>query len=99
MAVSQPRAAESAQTVVREMSEHMRELAGRGDWSEVEDIAVRLRAAVMNVPESERRELLVEVQRVTEQVAATARDAHRDVTARLAKLRRGQVATEAYKSG
>jgi len=57
---------------------------------------MRLRTAVMHVPEGQRRSAILAVQRVTEQVAAEAATAQRDVTGRLKALRRGQKATKAY---
>ena len=87
---------ETPESIVLEMAEHMQTLAANGDWEEVENLAVRLRAAVMNVPEGQRRNALLAVQRATEQVSAEAATAQRDVTGRLRALRRGQKATKAY---
>lgn len=87
---------ETPETVVLEMAQHMQTLAANGDWEEVENLAVRLRTAVMNVPEGQRRNAIIAVQRATEEVAAEAATAQRDVTGRLRALRRGQKATKAY---
>lgn len=98
MVASQALMTESSESVVLEMSEHMEALAAKGDWSEVEILAARLRGAVLNVPEAERRSVLRVVQRATEKVAAEAEHARSDVTGKLSALRRGQVATKAYES-
>ena len=87
---------DTPQSVVLEMSEHMETLAAAGDWAEVENLAVRLRAAVMRVPEAERRSILIAVQQSAERVAETARSAREDVTGRISAIRRGQAATKAY---
>lgn len=79
-----------------EMVEQMRALADAGDWTEVESLAVRLKSAVMQVPESLRRDVLIAVQRATREVADKAEDARSDVTDRLSALRLGQKAAKAY---
>lgn len=99
MALNNARQAETPETVVMEMSQHLEALARDGDWDEVESLTVRLRGAVMNVPEDRRRAAIHEVQRVTDKVLAEAEIAHRDLADRLSGLRRGQVATRAYRSG
>ena len=56
----------------------------------------RRRGVVMNVPESERRDIMLKVRRSTERVVAKATEARADVTGRLSELRRGQAAAKAY---
>lgn len=99
MALTNAHTQQSPETVVIEMTQHLQALAKDGEWDEIENLAVRLRGAVMNVPEDRRREAIHEVQRVTEKVRAEAEIAHRDLADRLSGLRRGQVATRAYQSG
>ena len=96
MVASQATMTESPETVALEMSAHMVSLAESGDWPEVENIAVRLRTVVMSVPETERRGVLLSVQRNMQKVIAAANSARHDVTGRLSALRRGQAATRAY---
>ena len=84
------------ESVVLEMSARMEELAAAGDWDEVEDLAVRLRSALLEVPEAERRSVLLAVQRSTEKVTAGARSARETVTGKISELRLGQVAKKAY---
>jgi hypothetical protein len=81
---------------VMQLSEQMERLAAAGEWEQIERIASQLRAAVMNVPETERRAVLLAVQRSTQNVAAGARQAREDVSGKLSELRRGQVAKKAY---
>ncbi len=99
MALSKAHTQESPESVVLEMTQHLQALAKDGAWDEVENLTVRLRGAVMSVPEDRRREAIHEVQRVTDKVLAEAEIAHRDLADRLSGLRRGQVATRAYQSG
>ena len=78
------------------VAEHMEAMAAAGEWSEVENLAIRLRSAIMNVPEGERRGLLVQVKSRCEKVAQNAEVARQEVTGRMSAIRRGQVATKAY---
>lgn len=98
MALSNAQPAELPETVVFEMTQHLVTLARDGEWDEVESLTVRLRSAVMNIPEDRRREAIHEVQCVTEKVMAEAEIAHRHLADRLSGLRRGQLATRAYRS-
>ncbi|MDH3615283.1 MAG: hypothetical protein OEQ90_02305 [Gammaproteobacteria bacterium] len=87
---------ETPESRVLALSEHMEALAAAGDWDEVEDITVRLRRAVMEVPEARRRRVVLAVQRSIEKVAAGAKQARQTVTGKISELRRGQVAKKAY---
>ena len=42
-----------------QIAERMRELAGEGEWDEVESLAVELRRAVLAVAETDRRPLVL----------------------------------------
>lgn len=96
MVASQAVVKQSASTIAIEMSAQMEVLASYGDWDQVEELAVRLRAAVMDVPENERRNVIKAVQRHTDKVADLARQARQDVTGRIHELRKGQAAKKAY---
>lgn len=96
MVASQATMMETPESVVREMTEHMEALADAGDWPEVETMVVRLRGALLNVPESERHALLQLVKRSTDRIQEQAESARKDVTSRLSSIRRGREATEAY---
>jgi hypothetical protein len=89
---------QSPAEIVQEMATAMEAMAMQDDWERVEDIAVRLRAAVMQVPEYERRSLLLAVRHSTGKVHAAAEKARDKVTDKLSALRRGRDAAEAYKS-
>ena len=78
------------------MSGHMEVLASAGEWDQVEEIAIRLRDVVMNVPADKRRNIILEVQRRTEIVADQARRARQKVTGKIHELRKGQAAKKAY---
>lgn len=99
MVASQAVMSETPGTIVREMSEHIEMLVTEGDWPEVENMLVRLRGALLNVPEAERHELLEVVQRSTEKVALEAERARAELASRLSTLHRGRRATTAYESG
>ncbi len=90
---------ESPGTVVREMSECIDALIGQGEWVEVEDMLIRLRGALLNVPEAERRELVIEAQRCTDKVATEAEKAREALSERLSTLKRGRRARSAYENG
>lgn len=98
MAANPEMTAERPEALALDIAAQMAGLVERGAWSDVENLAVRLRAAVMNVPEAERRQVILDVQRVTNKASAEAEHAQRDVTEKLSALRRGQAATEAYQS-
>ena len=90
---------ETPEIVVREMAEHIEDLANEGDWAEVESMVVRLRGALLKVPERDRRELLLVVQRSTARVAAQAERAREEVAGRISAIHRGRRATRAYENG
>jgi hypothetical protein len=87
---------DNAESTVLAMCERMEELAAAGDWDEVADIALHLRHAVLEVPEANRRPVVLAAQRSTTKVAAGAKSARQTVTGKISELRRGQVAKKAY---
>jgi len=96
MVASQAAITVTPESIVSELSEQMEALAAAGDWEQVEEIAVRLRGAVLEVPEVDRRPVLLALQRSTEKVVAGARTARQTVTGKISELRLGQVAKKAY---
>ncbi len=96
MVATQAAVREDPRRVVEEMTAAMKSAAAGGDWERVEEIAVRLKQAVIAVPEDERRESVVEAQRGMEHVHALAQKARSEVTGKLSALKRGQHATRAY---
>lgn len=87
---------DSSASAAFELSERIETLAAAGDWDQIENLTVRLQAAVTKVPEAERRAVLLAVQRSIEKVAAAAKLARQGVSGKLTELRRGQVAKKAY---
>lgn len=79
-----------------QISERMQELAGEGEWDEIETLAIELRRAVIAVAESDRRPLLLALQRNTTALAADAKAAREDLGGKISELRRGQAAKKAY---
>ncbi|NNC76706.1 MAG: flagellar protein FliT [Woeseiaceae bacterium] len=86
----------SPEDLALQLSAQMAELAEAGEWDDVEKLAVQMQRAVPRIPEANRRKVIRELQRITEQVAAQATSAQQNVTGKLKELRRGQAATEAY---
>lgn len=82
--------------IVEELSASMEAHAASGEWERVEEIAARLKNAVMQVPEERRRHALVIAQRATAHIEMMARTAHEDVSTRLTAIRRGRNVTRAY---
>ncbi len=96
MAASQTAVEESTVSIALEMSQRIEALAEAGEWDQIEDVLIRLRAAVTAVPSGERRAVVLAAQQSTEKVAAAAKQAHQTVSGKLSDLRRGQVAKKAY---
>ena len=82
--------------ITAEMTESMEAHAAAGDWERVEEIAIKLRVAVMQVPEQDRRSAILAAARSLEKVQALARETRDAVTGKLSAIRRGQDATRAY---
>ncbi len=99
MVASQAVLAESPAHIALALVEQMEALARAGDWEHIEDVAIRLRGAVMDVPEAERGPVLVAAQHCVERVAAEAVDARKAITGEVHELRKGQAAKKAYELG
>ncbi|MDJ0911158.1 MAG: hypothetical protein QNI99_18390 [Woeseiaceae bacterium] len=97
MAAGSAERTQTPEMIVREMSEHLEELAAAGEWQDVERLMGQLHSVLLSVPEYERRPLVVVVQRSVEAVAENVRAARDDVAGRISTLRRGQRAAKAYK--
>jgi len=72
-------------------------LAANDEWSRIEQLAARLRSVILEVPESERHAVVVAVGHCLERVQTKALVSRGEVTDKLAEIRRGQVATRAYR--
>lgn len=86
----------SPEGAVRGLLGRLEEQAAAGNWTEVENLIARLRGALLDVPEKDRRALIIDVQRVTEDVTRIALEARDDLTTKITTLRRGQAAAKAY---
>lgn len=96
MDATRPLIQESAKETALDMSQEMLVLAERGDWQQLESVAVMLRSAILHVPEDERGEVVDAARQVAETVRGLAEDARGDVMSRLKAIRRGQNAARAY---
>ncbi len=81
---------------IAEMLSAMEAFAEREEWDQVEDSAAKLRHALLQVPEHERRDAVLQVRRALERIREQAQQARDDVAGRLSALRRGRDATRAY---
>ncbi len=96
MEATRPLIQESARDTALDMSNEMLALAKRGDWQQLETVAVMLRAAILAVPEAERAEVLLAARQTADKVRSLAEEARGDVMSRLKAIRRGQSAARAY---
>ena len=81
---------------VAELGESIAAHAANENWDDVEECAVRLRAAVMDVPARDRKEALLAARRSIEAVESLAREARGQVAGRLSKIRLGREMSAAY---
>ncbi|MDH3350138.1 MAG: hypothetical protein OEM60_04920 [Gammaproteobacteria bacterium] len=81
---------------ISKMLADMEACATSGEWEKIEELAVKLEAAMLEVPEADRRELLQAAQRSMERVQTIARGARNDLARKLSSIRRGKDATRAY---
>ena len=96
MVASQAAVQRRPEAVALEMAASMEEHATAGEWERVEDLAKRIRGAVMQVPEDQRRDVLLNVQRHIQHINDMAVKDRGDIADRLSVIRRGQHAARAY---
>ena len=96
MVASQAAMQQNAAAGVAEFAAAIEAHATSGEWELVEELVARLRAAVMDVPEGQRRESLLLAQQALERVQSQAKDARSDVAEKLSAIRRGKDAARAY---
>ncbi len=82
--------------MARDMAKNMEELAANGQWDGVEQIVVRLRSVVLEVPEQDRREVMNFINACLERVRTQALTSRGEVTGKLSEIRRGRDAARAY---
>ena len=91
MVASQQAMQSEAVTVTAEMTDSMAAHAADGDWERVEEIAIKLRAAIMQVPEHDRRRAILSAARSLENVQDMARQARHTLAGKLSAIRRGRL--------
>lgn len=96
MVASQATMQQRPEAVALEMAAKIEEHAGAGDWEQVEELVVRIRSIVMQVPENRRRDVLLNVQRHVQHVNDMATKQRGDLADRLTVIRRGRHAAKAY---
>ena len=74
----------------------MEALAADGEWNRVEQLAVRLKSVILEIPENERQPLVVAVKRHFERVQTRALVSCSELKEKLSEIRRGRIATRAY---
>lgn len=74
----------------------MEALATSGDWSGVEQLAVRLRHIVIEVPESERQAVIVSIGHCLDRLQTKVLESRGEVSEKLTDIRRGRAANKAY---
>ena len=70
--------------------------AQAAEWDEVEALTVRLRTAIMGIPASRRRGVMLAAQRSIDKVTESARSAYHSLSGKLSDLSRGKAAKKAY---
>jgi antirestriction protein ArdC len=81
---------------IEKMLVDMEAYATSGEWEMIEELTAALKAAILEVPEKDRRAVLQAAQRSMEKVQTLAQDAKNDLAERLSSIRRGKDATRAY---
>ena len=84
-----------ADTVIETVA-RMEASVASGDWARVEQLAVRLRHIVIEVPESERQAVIVSVGRCLDRLQTKVLQSRGEVGDKLSDIRRGRVANRAY---
>ncbi len=67
-----------------------------GDWVRAEQLAVRLRHIVIEVPESERQAVIVSVGHCLDRLQTKVLQSRGEASEKLTDIRRGRVANRAY---
>lgn len=96
MAANSARIEASPADVAMDMMARMESLAESGDWNRVEQLAVRLRNIVLEIPESDREASIVSISHCLERLQVKVLVSRGEVTEKLSDIHRGRVATRAY---
>jgi len=82
--------------VAMQLATRMEALAASAQWDKVEQLTVRIRNTLLEIPDRERRAAVLEVTQSFERVQTLALASRHDVTDKLSEIRRGRAATAAY---
>lgn len=74
----------------------MEAFGASGEWGRVDQLAVRLRHIVLEVPEVEREAVIVSISHCLERLQIKVLAARGEVSEKLTDIRRGRVANRAY---
>lgn len=74
----------------------MEAFGASGDWNRVDQLSVRLRHIVLEVPEDEREAVIVSISHCLERLHIKVLTARGEVSEKLTDIRRGRVANRAY---
>ena len=96
MAANQATIAAQPADVAMDVVARMEALAESGDWSRVEQLAVRLRHTVLEIPENQRQATIASIGHCLERLQIKVLGSRGEVTEKLSDIRRGRVATRAY---
>ena len=96
MAADQATVSPAPARAALDLVSRMEVLADECDWSRVEGLAQKLHRVILDIPESERRAVVVVVSDRLERLRTVALVSRGEVTGKLSGIRRGQAATLAY---
>lgn len=96
MAADQATVIPAPARVALDLVSRMEVLAEESEWNRVEGLAQKLQTVVLDIPESERRAVVVAVSDRLERLRTVALVSRGEVTGKLSGIRRGQAATLAY---
>jgi hypothetical protein len=96
MVANQARVDANPADVAMDMVARMEALAASGDWSRIEQLVVRLRNTILEIPESERQATITSISHCLERLQIKVLVSRGEVAEKLSDIRRGQVATRAY---
>lgn len=96
--VPQTATADRHVTDVLDMTMQMEAFAADGEWQQVEELAEKLKNAVLAVPRARRRAVVVAARRSMNNVRTLAEQERASVADKLSQIHRGRDATRAYGS-
>lgn len=82
--------------IALQMTDRMERLATNAEWDKVEQLAVRIKNTLLEIPQGDRRASVLSANNSLERVQTLVLASRHDVTDKLSELRRGRAATAAY---